>query len=196
MQKRRSRSGLRIKLLNVARSGIADLAGDPLQWRLIGIYPLLICLVLLTLAGAAAGIKLAETPSISQRVLPFSGGLLVGIALFWILPEIAQHQGWLGASAGLAIGFAHPTHVPVTRRQGTLERQDPGEVSDQLRAEVAGALEGKQRLNLAAGFFEDNRAAVAGGLLGRSSKPNHSLRRLRTAFWARPGVSFGKKDAA
>lgn len=68
-------------------------------------------LVLLTLAGAAVGIKLAETPSISQRVLPFSGGMLVGIALFWILPEIAQHQswlgaGWLGASTGLAIGFA------------------------------------------------------------------------------------------
>ena len=72
--------------------------------------------MLLTLAGAAAGIKLAETPSISQRVLPFSGGLLVGIALFWILPEIAQYPdwlragwlgaGWLGASTGLAIGFA------------------------------------------------------------------------------------------
>jgi zinc transporter ZupT len=71
----------------------------------IGIYPILICLLLLTLAGAAAGVKLAETPSISQRVLPFSGGLLVGIAVFWILPEIAQHFGWLGASAGLAIGF-------------------------------------------------------------------------------------------
>ncbi|HWY48709.1 MAG TPA: ZIP family metal transporter [Bryobacteraceae bacterium] len=76
---------------------------------MIGIYPLLICLVLLTLAGAAAGIKLAEMPSISQRVLPFSGGLLVGIATFWILPEIAQDHGWIGgwvgASAGLAVGF-------------------------------------------------------------------------------------------
>ena len=73
---------------------------------MIGIYPILILLVLLTLAGAAAGIKLAETPSLSQRVLPFSGGMLVGIAGFWILPEIAQRSGWLGASAGLAIGFA------------------------------------------------------------------------------------------
>ena len=63
---------------------------------MIGIYPILICLVLLTLAGAALGIKLAETPSISQRVLPFSGGLLMGIALFWILPEIAQSHAWMG----------------------------------------------------------------------------------------------------
>jgi zinc transporter ZupT len=62
--------------------------------------------VLLTLAGAAAGIKLAGMPALSQRVLPFSGGMLVGIAVFWILPEIAQHVGWPGASAGLAIGFA------------------------------------------------------------------------------------------
>ena len=83
---------------------------NPLQWKLIGLYPILIYLLLLTLAGAAAGIKLAETPSISQRVLPFSGGLLVGIALFWILPEIAQNHawmgGWAGASAGLVVGFA------------------------------------------------------------------------------------------
>jgi zinc transporter ZupT len=62
-------------------------------------------LVLLTLAGAAAGIKLAETPAWSHRILPFSGGMLVGIALFWILPEIAQHDGWPTAITGLAAGF-------------------------------------------------------------------------------------------
>ena len=70
-----------------------------------GIYPILSCLVLLTLIGAAAGIKLAETPSLSRRILPFSGGMLMGIALFWVLPEIAQHYGWMAASAGLAAGF-------------------------------------------------------------------------------------------
>ena len=70
-----------------------------------GIYPILIGLVLFTLAGAAIGVKLAETRSLSQRVLPFSGGMLVGIAAFWILPEIAQRTGWIGAIAGMAIGF-------------------------------------------------------------------------------------------
>ena len=73
---------------------------------MIEIYTILIGLVLLTLAGAAAGIKLAETPALSQRVLPFSGGMLVGIAGFWILPEIAQRAGWIEAIAGLGIGFA------------------------------------------------------------------------------------------
>jgi len=70
------------------------------------IYSLLIGLVALTLVGAAAGIRLAGVPSISQRILPFSGGLLVGIALFWILPEIAERFGWLDACSGVAAGFA------------------------------------------------------------------------------------------
>lgn len=52
------------------------------------------------------GIRLAGVPSISQRVLPFSGGMLVGIAAFWILPEIAQRFGWAGGCAGLVAGFA------------------------------------------------------------------------------------------
>ena len=70
------------------------------------LYLILTALFLLTLLGAFAGIRLAEIPGISRRLLPFSGGLLVGIALFWILPEIAGRDGWLGASAGLIAGFA------------------------------------------------------------------------------------------
>ena len=68
------------------------------------VYPLLIVLLLVTLAGAFTGVRLA-TPSRSRNVLPFSGGLLVGIALFWIVPEIAADHGWMTASAGLAAGF-------------------------------------------------------------------------------------------
>jgi zinc transporter ZupT len=73
---------------------------------LTGLYPILIGLFLLTLLGAFAGMRLAEIPSISRRILPFSGGLLVGIALFWILPEIAERNGWLAACAGLIAGFS------------------------------------------------------------------------------------------
>jgi zinc transporter ZupT len=73
---------------------------------LTGLYPILIYLFVLTLAGAFAGIRLAEMPSISRRVLPFSGGLLIGIALFWILPEIAARDSWLSSSAGLIAGFS------------------------------------------------------------------------------------------
>ncbi|HYL37409.1 MAG TPA: hypothetical protein VEV17_15955 [Bryobacteraceae bacterium] len=72
----------------------------------IGVYPILLALIAITLAGAAAGIRLAAVPSLAQRVLPFSGGMLAGIALFWILPEIAQHTGWTAASAGVLGGFA------------------------------------------------------------------------------------------
>lgn len=69
-------------------------------------YLILVYLVAITLAGTFAGIRLAEVPSISRRVLPFSGGLLAGIALFWILPEIAERTGWPSAIAGLVVGFA------------------------------------------------------------------------------------------
>jgi len=62
--------------------------------------------VLVTLAGAFAGIRLAEVPAIAQRFLPFSGGLLVGVAIFWIAPDIAEQVGWAASSAGLVAGFA------------------------------------------------------------------------------------------
>jgi zinc transporter ZupT len=73
---------------------------------LTGLYTILTGLFLLTLLGAFVGIRLAEIPAISRRVLPFSGGLLGGVALFWILPEIAERNGWLSASAGLIAGFS------------------------------------------------------------------------------------------
>jgi zinc transporter ZupT len=71
----------------------------------VNVFLILIGLALLTLLGALAGIRLEETPSLSQRVLPFSGGLLVGIALFWILPEITAVAGWMEGCAGVAAGF-------------------------------------------------------------------------------------------
>lgn len=71
----------------------------------LGIYPILVGLLLVTLAGAFAGIKLASVSAVSQRILPFSGGMLVGIALFWIVPEIAGQYGWEVACSGLGGGF-------------------------------------------------------------------------------------------
>lgn len=59
----------------------------------------------LTLAGCYVGLQLARAPHLSRRVLPFSGGVLVGIAAFWVFPEIAQHYGWPGAVVGIAGGF-------------------------------------------------------------------------------------------
>ena len=73
---------------------------------LLAVYQILVALLVVTLLGALAGIKLAAIPSTSRQLLPFSGGMLVGIALFWILPEIAAHYSWILACAGLAAGFA------------------------------------------------------------------------------------------
>lgn len=66
---------------------------------------LLLSLVVLTLVGAWVGIRLTSVPALSRKALPFSGGMLGGIALFWILPEIATSFGWPAASAGLVTGF-------------------------------------------------------------------------------------------
>jgi len=63
-------------------------------------------LLILALVGVVLGVRLAEVPDFSRRILPFSGGLLIGVAGFWILPEIATHFGWAGAIVGLASGFA------------------------------------------------------------------------------------------
>jgi zinc transporter ZupT len=71
----------------------------------MGLYPILIALVALTVAGVLTGIRLAEVHALSRRLLPFSGGLLLGIALFWILPEIAEALGWMPAAGGLIGGF-------------------------------------------------------------------------------------------
>src|SRR5579872_1908863 len=70
------------------------------------IYPTLVALTVLALAGAGIGIWLAAVPALSRRIVPFSGGLLAGIALFWILPEIAELAGWLVSAVALVSSFA------------------------------------------------------------------------------------------
>lgn len=39
-------------------------------------------------------------------MVPFGGGVLVGVALFWVLPEIAGFLHWPGAIAWAGAGFA------------------------------------------------------------------------------------------
>lgn len=63
-------------------------------------------LLAVTLAGAGFGIGLGGAPGFSRRLLPFSGGVLAGVALFWIFPEIGERYGWPGALCGIAAGFA------------------------------------------------------------------------------------------
>lgn len=44
-------------------------------------------------------------PALSRRLVPFSGGLLLGIAAFWIMPEMAQFFGWIWVLAWVSAGF-------------------------------------------------------------------------------------------
>jgi zinc transporter ZupT len=59
----------------------------------------------LALAGVALGIRLAEIPAASNIIVPFSGGLLMGIAFFWVFPEVEEMYGWMVAVSGAAAGF-------------------------------------------------------------------------------------------
>jgi zinc and cadmium transporter len=60
----------------------------------------------LAIAGALIGTRLAEVPKLSRKVLAASGALLIAISLFWVLPEVAAHYGWLAALLWVAAGFA------------------------------------------------------------------------------------------
>ena len=95
----------RTELPRGRQPGRVDVEGPAVNPASLGIYPTLLLLVLVTLAGALAGTRLAAIPLLSRRVLPFSGGMLVGVALFWILPEIAGRYGWTLSGAGLIAGF-------------------------------------------------------------------------------------------
>ena len=53
-----------------------------------------------------AGVWMTSLGTWSGRLVPFSGGVLVGVALFWVLPEMAEYLNWVQALAWIAAGFA------------------------------------------------------------------------------------------
>jgi zinc and cadmium transporter len=60
----------------------------------------------IAILSAAAGVTLTSIHGFSRRMVPFGGGVLVGVAAFWVLPEIAQVLHWSGAIAWAAAGMA------------------------------------------------------------------------------------------
>ena len=66
-------------------------------------YPSLITLI--AILSAAAGVWLSTFKGLSRRLVPFGGGVLLGVALFWVLPEMAQFFDWQTAVLWLASGF-------------------------------------------------------------------------------------------
>jgi len=59
--------------------------------------------VLSALVGLRSLTGASET---TRRVVPFSGGLLLGIAIFGVLPELAGEYSWAGGLALLTMGVA------------------------------------------------------------------------------------------
>lgn len=70
------------------------------------VYPLLLGVLGVAVLGVLLGIRLAVLHEFSRFLTPFSGGVLLGVAGFWIIPEIAEQLGWTAALAGSAGGFA------------------------------------------------------------------------------------------
>lgn len=58
------------------------------------------------MTGAALGVWLEELPRASRKVLPLSGVALIAIAVFGVLPELAEHFGWLAGVLWVGLGFA------------------------------------------------------------------------------------------
>jgi hypothetical protein len=71
--------------------------------------PLAYLLTLVALAGVAIGLVLGEKRKVSAHIGAAGGGVLLGLALFWVVPEIAQDAGWVpalvcpGAACGVLV---------------------------------------------------------------------------------------------
>lgn len=69
-----------------------------------GTLLILALLAAISFAGAVAGIWFSSLPEVSRKTIPFSGAVLVAIALFWILPELSQTFGWPAGAALMLLG--------------------------------------------------------------------------------------------
>lgn len=58
----------------------------------------------IAILSAAVGIWLTSFHSIVRRLVPFSGGVLVGVSTFWMLPEMAEFFHWPMAIIWIASG--------------------------------------------------------------------------------------------
>lgn len=72
----------------------------------LAVFSYLFAITLVAVLCAACGVLLESVRTLSRRMVPFSGGVLVGVALFWVLPEMAEFFRWPGAMAWISAGFA------------------------------------------------------------------------------------------
>jgi hypothetical protein len=84
-------------------------------------------LTILALLGIIAGSVLGQSRMLSVHLAAAGGGLLSGICLFWLMPEIAETSGWLvgigvalAACAGLAGLDRYLLHTGLSPRHGVV----------------------------------------------------------------------------
>jgi zinc transporter ZupT len=70
-----------------------------------GLVPALIVSAI-AVAGVFAGVRVSTAHSLSRGLVAFSGGVLVGVAAFWVLPDLAQFFGWAAALGWVVAGSA------------------------------------------------------------------------------------------
>jgi zinc transporter ZupT len=63
---------------------------------------LLLLLFLLDLFGTLGGVYLMRLPKVSRVILPATGGVMLGVAFFWIMPDMADESG-LAITVGSAL---------------------------------------------------------------------------------------------
>jgi len=87
-------------------------------------------LTLLALGGVIAGVVMGNPRGLSNHLAAAGGGLLFGISLFWIVPEIAETSG-----RAIALLMAVGVSAMLALLDGALER-----VGHSARREVIGPL--------------------------------------------------------
>lgn len=64
-----------------------------------------VVLTLLAIGGVVAGVLIGQAGFWTSGLGAAGGGLLFGIALFWIIPEVAETSGWAAAAALVCAAF-------------------------------------------------------------------------------------------
>jgi zinc transporter ZupT len=65
---------------------------------------ILLSLVAASIGIGGAGLGVSSLMGAPRKIVPFSGGLLIGVALFGVLPDLAGHYGWTAGVALLGAG--------------------------------------------------------------------------------------------
>lgn len=65
-----------------------------------------VSITLVAILSSICGAWLTGVPALSRRLVPFGGGVLMGVAVFWVLPEMAEFFQWPAALAWVTAGFA------------------------------------------------------------------------------------------